>query len=298
MDCCEIDMIKHIQESKGNFYRAIFRFKKNILSIVGLGLIIFVILLAIFAPLITPYPEDVTGKIHLERMYQPPSIQFPFGTDEAGRDVLSRVIFGSRISLTLGLIVLSIAVGIGVPLGIIAGYIGGWLEVLIMRITDIFLSIPSIVLALAVSAVLSPTLQNCMFAIAFSWWPWYARLAYGESLSIKKEDFVEVAESIGASRTRIMVREILPNMLPALIVKITLDMGFAILTGAALGFLGLGAQPPTPEWGTLISIGRNRLPDVWWTTTFPGIAIFLTVLGFNLFGDGLRDYFDVESETL
>ena len=286
------------QKEKGNLQRAFYRFRQNTLSLVGLGIIIFMVMVAVFAPFITPHPEDVTGKIHLEKMYEPPSFPHPFGTDEAGRDVLSRVIFGSRISLMLGLIVLSVAVGVGVPLGLFAGYLGGWAEVVFMRLTDIFLAIPSIVLALVVSAVLSPSLPNSMFAIAFSWWPWYARLAYGETLSIKKEDFVEVAESIGVSPLQIMIREILPNIIPALIVKITLDMGFAILTGAALGFLGLGAQPPTPEWGTLISIGRNRLPGVWWTSTFPGLGIFLTVMGFNLFGDGLRDFFDVETEAV
>jgi peptide/nickel transport system permease protein len=256
------------------------------------------VMVALLAPFITPHPEDVTGAIHFEKMYQAPSLEHPFGTDEAGRDVLSRVIFGSKISLMLGFIVLSVAVGLGVPIGLFAGYLGGWVELVFMRLTDIFLAIPSIVLALVVSAVLSPSLENSMFAIAFSWWPWYARLAYGETLSIKKEDFVEAAESIGVSPLRIMIREILPNIFPVLIVKITLDMGYAILTGAALGFLGLGAQPPTPEWGTLISIGRNRLPEIWWTSTFPGIAIFLTVMGFNLFGDGLRDFFDVETEAL
>jgi peptide/nickel transport system permease protein len=252
---------------------------------------------AIFAPLIAPYPEDAGDAVHFgERMFQPPSRKYPFGTDEVGRDVLSRVIFGSRVSLSLGAIVLLIAVGVGVPLGLIAGYFGGGLETIIMRVTDIFLSIPPLVLALAVSVIFEPNLQNSMFAIAFTWWPWYARLAYGETLSIKEEDFVEVSESLGVSKFYIIFREILPNMTSTLLVKVTLDIGYAILTGAALGFLGLGAQPPTPEWGTMVSYGRIYLPKMWWLSTFPGLAIFITVLGFNLLGDGLRDFFDVEVE--
>jgi peptide/nickel transport system permease protein len=196
----------------------------------------------------------------------------------------------------LGVVVLSVAVLIGVPLGLFAGYFGGKVETIIMRITDIFLAIPPLVLALAVTAVLERNLQNSMFAIAFTWWPWYARLVYGETLSKKEEDFVEVSESLGASRLYIIFREILPNMTSPLLVKITLDMGYAILVGAALGFLGLGAQPPTAEWGTLVSLGRIHLPKMWWLSTFSGLAIFITVLGFNLLGDGLRDFFDVEVE--
>jgi len=254
-----------------------------------------VVLLGIFAPFIAPYPEDARGAVHFKEVLQPPSCKHLFGTDAAGRDVLSRVIFGTRISLMIGVVVLSIGVGIGIPLGVLAGYFGGGVATIIMRLTDVFLSIPPVVLALAVSALLTRNLQNTMFAIAFTWWPWYARLAYGETLSKKEEDFVEVSQALGASHLYIMFREILPNMTSSIIVKTTLDMGYAILTGAVLGFLGLGARPPTPEWGTLIGIGRMYLPKIWWVSTFSGLAIFITVLGFNLLGDGLRDFFDVES---
>ena len=279
---------------RGNLARAFHRFKKNPLSLIGLGIILMMVLVAIFAPFIAPYPGDAGGAVHFKEMFQPPGWKHSFGTDEVGRDVLSRVIFGSRISLMLGVVVLSVAVGVGIPLGLFAGYLGGKVEAIIMRITDIFLSIPPLVLALAVTAVLERNLQNSMFAIAFTWWPWYARLAYGQTLSKKEEDFVEVSKSLGASRLYIIFGEILPNMTSPLLVKITLDMGYAILAGAALGFLGLGAQPPTPEWGTLVSLGRIHLPKMWWLSTFSGLAIFTTVLGFNLLGDGLRDFFDVE----
>lgn len=283
------------QVAKGNWARAFYRFKKNPLSLISLSIIFMVVLLGIFAPFIAPYPEDARGAVHFKEVLQPPSCKHLFGTDAAGRDVLSRVIFGTRISLMIGVVVLSIGVGIGIPLGVLAGYFGGGVATIIMRLTDVFLSIPPVVLALAVSALLTRNLQNTMFAIAFTWWPWYARLAYGETLSKKEEDFVEVSQALGASHLYIMFREILPNMTSSIIVKTTLDMGYAILTGAVLGFLGLGARPPTPEWGTLIGIGRMYLPKIWWVSTFSGLAIFITVLGFNLLGDGLRDFFDVES---
>ncbi len=284
--------MKKFKES--SLYLPLYRFFQNRLSVVGAIIIIVVVLISIFAPYLAPYPEDAGGAIHFSDTFQPPSRKHLLGTDDVGRDVLSRILIGSRISLLLGVVVLTIAVLIGIPLGLIAGYFGGLTEKIIMRTTDIFLSIPPLVLALAVSAAFEPNLRNSMIAIAFSWWPWYTRLAYGETLSIKEEDFIEVAESLGASKWYIIFREILPNMTSTLVVKISLDFGYAILTGAALGFLGLGAQPPTPEWGTMVSLGREYLPNVWWISTFSGLAIFITVLGFNLLGDGLRDFFDVE----
>lgn len=275
--------------------RMLYRLRRSTLSLVGLGIVLGLILMAIFAPYVAPYPEDVDS-VHFERTFERPSREFFFGTDEVGRDVFSRVIFGARISLALGVAVLVIALAIGVPLGLIAGYMGGVVNTVIMRLTDIFLAIPPLVLALAVSAVLTPTLENSVIAIAFGWWPWYTRLMQGMVLSLKEEDFVEACRSVGASPLYIVFKEVLPNCLSILIVKVTLDIGYAILTGAVLGFLGLGVRPPTPEWGTMASKGRLHLPARWWLTTFPGLAIFITVLGFNLLGDGLRDAFDVELE--
>ncbi|MDH4136701.1 MAG: ABC transporter permease [Anaerolineae bacterium] len=275
--------------------RTLHRLRRSTLSLVGLGIVLGILLMAIFAPQVAPYPEDVDS-VHFERVFQSPGREFLFGTDEVGRDVLSRVIFGTRISLSLGVTVLVISLTIGVPLGLIAGYMGGPVSTFIMRLTDVFLAIPPLVLALAVSAVLTPTLENSIIAIAFGWWPWYTRLIQGQVLSIKEEAFVEACRSVGANPWYIAFKEILPNCLSILIIKVTLDIGYAILTGAVLGFLGLGVRPPTPEWGTMASKGRLHLPARWWMTTFSGLAIFVTVLGFNLLGDGLRDAFDVELE--
>lgn len=280
---------------KEDWKRSWYKMKKSKLSMLGLIMVVGIILIAIFAPLIAPYPNDAIGNsIAFDKMNQPPSMEHFFGTDEVGRDILSRIIYGARISLTLGVTVLAIAIGIGVPLGLIAGFWGGKVNAVIMRLTDIFLAIPSLVLALAVAAILEPTLTNIMIAISFGWWPWFTRLVQGEVLSLKSEQFVLAAEGLGASKWRIAFTEILPNCISTIIVKATLDMGFVILTGASLGFLGLGAQPPIPEWGTMIAEGRVYLPEMWWQATFPGLAILVTVLGFNLLGDGLRDVFDVQ----
>ncbi len=285
------------QTSQGNVRRALYRFTRNPLSVVGCGLVLGVIAAALLAPFLAPFPDDGRGDaVHFAEAFQPPSLRHPFGTDEVGRDVLSRLLFGARLSLMLGVVVLSLAVAVGVPSGLVAGYFGGPVETVIMRLTDVFLAVPPVVLALAATAAFERSLINSMMAISFAWWPWYTRLAYGEAASIKHEDFIQAAESQGASRLHMVLREILPNMTSPLIVKISLDMGYAILTGALLAFLGLGAQPPTPEWGTIVSSGREYLPDMWWITTFAGLAIFVTVLGFNLLGDGLRDFFDVQSE--
>lgn len=274
--------------------RLAFRFRKNPLSIVGLTIILGLVLIAIFAPFIAPNPQDAGSAVHFQEKFESPSLAHPFGTDAAGRDILSRVMFGARLSLALGLFVLTTAIGIGVPIGLVAGYVQGRPATVLMRITDIFLSIPALVLALTVSVALEPSLVNSMIAISAVWWPWYARLTYGEVMSVKEEEFVEASRGIGAGTPRILFREILPNIVAPITVKFSLDMGYAILVGAGLGFLGLGAQPPTPEWGTMVSQGRNYLPSQWWYSTFPGLMIFLAVLGFNLLGDGLRDVFDVE----
>ena len=276
--------------------RAWYRFRSSTLALVGLGIVLGMAAVAILAPYIAPYPQHAGGFVDFANTFQPPSRAHLFGTDDVGRDVFTRVLFGARISLFTGFVVLSIALAIGIPLGLIAGYWTGWVSSLIMRITDVFLALPSIVLALAVAAVLKPTLTNAMIAIAFTWWPWYTRLVYVEVLSIKQEAFVEASRSMGASPWRIAFREILPNAWSPIVVKLTLDMGFVILVETGLSFLGLGAQPPTPAWGAMIAEGRIYMPANWWLATFPGLAIFLTVLGFNLLGDGLRDVFDVQIE--
>ncbi|PHQ37879.1 D-ala-D-ala transporter subunit [Halorubrum persicum] len=278
--------------------RVVYRFRQNPMSVIGLGIILAFILIAIFAPWIAPYPSDAgyAGEpaVHYDQKFEPPSAEHLFGTDQAGRDVFSRVLFGTQLSLKIGAVVLAAAVSIGVPIGLAAGYFGGRIGMVLMRITDVFLSVPPLVLALSVSVALEPSLTNAMLAIGAVWWPWYARLTYGEVLSVKKETYVEASRGVGASSVRTIFRDILPNVLAPITVKMSLDMGYAILVASALGFLGLGAQPPTPEWGTMVSQGRDYLPAQWWYSTFPGLAIFLIVLGFNFLGDGLRDMFDVE----
>lgn len=286
-----------LRRTRGAEWRRMwFRFRQSTLSLVGLGIVLAVVLAAVFAPVLAPYPGHAGSVVDFDRALQPPSVRNLLGTDDAGRDILSRILFGARISVTLGVVVLAIAVAVGVPLGLVAGYRGGAVGNLIMRVTDVFLAVPPIALALAVTAALRPNLTNAMVAIAFAWWPWYTRLVYGQVLSLREAPFVEAARGLGAGPWRIAVREILPNAWSPIIVKATLDLGFVILTASGLSFLGLGAQAPTPEWGTMIAEGRGYLPGAWWAATFPGLAIFLTVLGFNLLGDGLRDVFDVEIE--
>lgn len=276
------------------FSKRIKQLFKNKMTLLGFLIVVIVILLAVFAPLIAPNPESITGEINFVDMHLPPSAEHWFGTDEIGRDILSRVLFGARYSLIMGVVVLTIAILVGVPLGLIAGYWGGRANSVIMRTTDIFLAVPSIVMAMAVSAVFEPSLITTMGAIAFSWWPWFTRLVESEVASLKNEEFVKAAEGMGASKWRVAFHEILPNSMPTIIVKATTDMGSVILTGASLGFLGLGAQPPAPEWGNMVAEGRVYLPNIWWGSIFPGLAILITVLGFNLLGDGLRDLYDVE----
>jgi len=270
-----------------------YRMRQSKLSMVGLGIVAFVIFMAIFAPFISPYPGDAGTAVHFAQRFQPPSLAHLFGTDDDGRDILTRVIFGSRIALELGLLVIGLAIGIGTPLGILAGVIGGKFEVVIMRVADIFLSFPPLALAMVVAAILGAGITHSIIGITLVWWPWYTRIAHGETISIREQQFVEASKLIGAGRFRIAFRDILPNLTTPIIVKGSLDMGFAILVGAALSFFGLGAKPPTPDWGTMMSIALTYMPNYWWMLTFPGLFVFLTVLGLNLFGDGLRDMLDV-----
>ena len=223
-----------------------------------------------------------------------PSSQNWMGTDLVGRDIFSRILFAYQISLTLGVVVLAIAVPIGTTIGLLAGYIGGWLEMILMRIVDIFLSIPPLVLAIAMMGVLEPTLTNAMLAVTAMWWPWYARLVYSIARGEREEGYVLAAEVIGSGVAHIAFREILPNCLPAIITKMTLDMGFVIIIASSLSFLGLGVQPPTADLGSMVAEGARYLPDSWWLTVFPGLAILIAVFGFNLLGDGLREVLGVE----
>ena len=275
---------------KRNWYR----FRRNPSAVTGLVIILIVLACAIFAPWIAPYPEHAGNFVDFRNRHVPPSLEHPFGTDQVGRDVLSRVIYGYRISLLLVVFVLGLSVPFGVLLGLIAGYYGGWLETIIMRLTDIFLAIPALVMALAITAALTPNLINAMIAISLLWWTWHTRLIFSIVRSLRTEEYIEASRIIGASPYHILFKELLPNCVSAIAVKVTLDAGFVILIGAGLSFLGLGAQPPTPDLGTMVSTGSRYLPDMWWQSIFPGLAILFIILGFNLLGDGLRDLFDVE----
>ncbi|EPX80359.1 ABC transporter permease [Salipiger mucosus] len=274
--------------------RAMRRFARNRAALVGLAIFALILLVALLAPLLSPFPGDVADEVHFDRLLQPPSATYLMGTDEAGRDVLTRVMHGAKLSLVMGISVIAIAASVGVPLGLAAGYYGGWTEIVIMRITDVFSSIPALVLALAISVVLGASLLNVVIALSVVWWRVFCRIAHGQTLSIKQENFVTAAQSMGASDAHVMFREILPNMASSLLVAASLDAGIVILTGTAISFLGAGANPPTAEWGLMVATGRHYLPDAWWASLFPGIAIFLTVMSLNMIGDGLRDFFAEE----
>jgi peptide/nickel transport system permease protein len=264
-------------------------------SMGGLALIALFLVVAAVGPWIVPYPEDARGAVHLDRKLQPPGAAHWFGTDEVGNDVYTRVVLGARVSLQIGLIITVLAALLGVPLGVVAGYVGGGPGELIMRVTDVFLSVPALVLALAVVGALGPGILNAMLALSLVWWPGYVRLVQSKTLALAHETYVEAARAGGAGGVRIVFLHILPNCVSPIVVKASMDMGSAILAAASLGFIGLGAQPPYPEWGAMISYGRNYLPTWWWYSAFPGLAIYLTVLGFNLVGDGLRDLLDPKS---
>jgi len=268
---------------------------RNPPTLLGLLLVGVFLLLAAIGPLIVPDPHDAYGAMHLAIKLQPPSLAHWFGTDEMGDDILTRVVMATRTSLWVGLTITLIAVVIGIPLGIAAGYFGGAIRTVIMRVTDMFLCVPGLVLALAIVAALGPGILHGVVALAIVWWPGYVRLIEAKALTLRAEPFVDAARTMGASHARILFAHILPNCVSPLVVKASMDMGMAILAAASLGFIGLGAKPPAPEWGAMISTARSYMPDYWWYSVFPGLFIFLTVLGFNLLGDGLRDIFDPRS---
>ena len=277
--------IKSLRES-------LYLIARNNLSLTALIILVLLIVGALLAPYIIPYPEDLADATHTQIKLQAPSLEHLMGTDELGRDIFSRVVYGARVSLSAALAAVGLSLVIGIPLGAIAGSFGGWVDNLIMRITDVFLSFPPLLLAIAMVAVMGSSLNNAILAIALSWWPWYTRLIRGQAISVKERKFVQAAETIGTGRMKIIFKHIIPNCISPVIVQASMDIGGVILTVASLSFLGLGAQLPTPEWGLMISMGRRFFPDSWWYCIFPGLAIFVTVLCFNLLGDAIREILD------
>ena len=278
------------QAVAGNLYRAGLAILANPAALGGLLIVTLLVLSAVFASPIagfrSPNAQDLAGRL------SPPGAAHWFGTDELGRDIYARTVHGARVTLTIVLLVSVVVAPIGLAVGTTAGYLGGWVDAVLMRITDIFLAFPRLVLALAFAAALGPGIENAVIAISLTTWPPYARIARAETVTIARSDFIAAVVLQGASTTRILLRHIVPLCLSSVIVRLTLDMAGIILTAAGLGFLGLGAQPPTAEWGAMVSSGRNVILDQWWVATIPGLAIFIVSLGFNLLGDGLRDVLD------
>jgi len=273
-------------------------FCRDPLAVVSLLAILVFILGAILAPVLTPYPDQGRGDPNILEKFKPPSNLHPLGTDYLGRDVLARLLFGGRISLSIGLLVVIVAVLVGFPLGALAGYFGGWLDNLIMRITDMFLAFPSLLLAMAIAAALGPSFTNAMIAIALTWWPWYTRLVRAQVVSLRELYFIEAARSLGVRDAVIIWRHVVPNVMTPVLVQATMDLGSAILVGAAISFIGLGVQPPTPEWGSMISDGRIYFIERPWFAGAAGSAIFLVTLSFNLLGDAIRDVADPRTRRI
>jgi peptide/nickel transport system permease protein len=285
-------LLKTLKAKFKQFRQNVFLLKRNRLTKLAFYGVIALFLIAIIVPIALPSDIHVDQDTNPAEKLLSPSFEHPFGTDELGRDVFKRVLMGTRISLNTALIAVGIALLIGVPLGAVAGYFGGFVDEFIMRITDIFLGFPPLLLAIAIAAFLGPNLQNAMLAIAVAWWPWYTRIVRGQAVSIKERQFVKAANAIGTPSMKIVFRHVLPNCIAPLIVQASMDIGGVILTIASLSFLGLGAQSPTPEWGLMVSTSRNYFLNAWWYSIFPGLAIFFTVLVFNLLGDGLREILD------
>ena len=277
------------QARLGQLYRQWLAFKRNPMAVAGLVIIVLLLLIAAFAPLIAPFDPIAQT---LDKRLLPPSATNWFGTDALGRDIFSRIVYGTRITLVIVLLVVVTVGPFGLLIGAISGYYGGWVDRLLMRITDVFLAFPRLVLALAFVAALGPGIVNAIIAIAITTWPPYARVARAETMVIRNQDYIAAMRLQGASQGRIIWKHVVPMCMSSLIVRTTFDMAGIILTAAGLGFLGLGAQPPMPEWGAMISAGREQIFDQWWVATFPGLAICVVALGFNLLGDGLRDVMD------
>lgn len=284
------DIFKQRRAAKIRYFKDSFvLWRRNRLMIIGTFIILFLILVAVFAPVLAthdPYDQILSDRL------APPSMKYLFGTDSLGRDIYSRVVHGARVTLSIAFLVAFISTPIGMVVGILAGYFGGAVDEILMRMSDVFLAFPKLILAIAFAAALGPGVENAIVAIAVANWPSYARLARAETLTVRNNDYIQVIRTMGASDLRIMAGHIMPMCLSSIIVRMSLDMGTIILTAAGLGFLGLGAQPPMPEWGLMVSDGRQFLVDQWWVSTLPGCAILIVVMGFNLMGDGIRDILD------
>jgi len=263
--------------------------RRSPLTMMGIGIFLGLLMMVIFAPYIAPYDPL---EMNPPALLKPPSLEHFFGTDEGGRDIFSRVVYGARISLKVGFIITFLSMTVGTVIGITAGYMGGIVDKVLMRITDVFFAFPYLILAMAITAALGPGITNTMIALSIVWWPLYARITRGQALRVKESPFIEAVRSLGAGRLRIIFVHILPNCIDPILVQASIDVGAAIMWCAALSFIGLGAQPPSPEWGAMITSGSHYLRESWWYATFPGLMILIVVLGFNLLGDGLRDIFD------
>ena len=281
-----------IESLKPKIYKIrtdIYLLSRNKLTFVSLVFIVLLVVLAILAPYIVPYPKHISDAANVAFKLTAPCQEYLFGTDELGRDIFSRIIYGTRISLLASVFAVALAMLIGITLGAIAGALGGIVDDIIMRICDIFLSFPSLLLAIVIAAFAGPSLRNALIAIAISWWPWYARIVRGQAISLKERQFVKAARALGNVQSKIIFQHIVPNCMGPVIVQATMDLGGIILTLASLSFLGLGAQAPTPEWGLMINTSKTYFMNAWWYSVFPGLAIFVTVLAFNLIGDCLRE---------
>ncbi|MFI5015017.1 MAG: ABC transporter permease [Hyphomicrobiales bacterium] len=271
--------------------RTLRRILRDKALLAGLVIVALLVLAAVFAGPLSTFPGAVADVDPAHRL-QPPGAVFLLGTDRMGADIYSRLLFGARLTILIAVVATTLSVAVGVPVGLIAGYYRGWFSDLLMRISDIFLAVPQIVLAIAIAQTLGPAIQNVILALSVTYWPFWARLVYAETRSVRNEVFIEAAIAMGASPPRVMVLHVLPSIASSVIVRTTIGMGGTILVAAALGFLGLGAPPPAPEWGRMIAESREFLPQAWWYATAPGVAILLVVMGFNLLGDGLRDALD------
>ncbi|MFR1698103.1 MAG: ABC transporter permease [Anaerovoracaceae bacterium] len=291
VDAAKLPHKDRLTELKKTWYK----FSLNKMSVVGLVIIVLVILLAVFYKFIVPYPEDIGAVVKFQEALQAPSTEHLLGTDATGRDMFSRIIYAFRGALTMGVGCLIIVVPFGGILGLVAGYWNGkFISNFIMRVSDVFLALPALILVMCVSSIMEPSMTNAMLALSVSWWPWYTRLVYGIVVSTRNETYIRSAEVLGAGRSHILFSEILPNTLSPILTKVTLDMGWAIMAGATLSYVGMGEQPPTPSLGAMVSSGVNFLPDQWWMSVFPALAIMIIVLGFNLAGDGIKDMLSSE----